>query len=405
MKIRRDVSLMPLDHDTVVFCEHSQCMLRLNAAAARLVRMLQDGMSIAEVTHKLTSDGVASREKAADWLSATLEALASHGMLGDGPVVVPADVQPVDGEVLSRLSAEMPPYVEFAPVAERRYRLLNICALVRFTHQAQLRLVESVIGHLAIDGEGASTTTIDIRGIELENGHLRSDIYHDKMPIGYVARLSELGPFVKGILWSAAINAHNFLFYIHAGVVATRETCLLLPAPSGSGKSSLTAALIHRGFRYFSDEVALIEPDTFKVPPVPLALCVKASGWDMIARYYPGLSSVPTHRRSDGKRVRYLAPPGVNNIHQRASAEVTHIIFPRHAKNGPTELKPLARSETLGRLMDECLALRQRLSHDNVRQLTRWIAGVDCYELAFASLDEGADLIEQTVKRYELSQV
>jgi hypothetical protein len=405
MKIRRDVTLMPLDHDTVVFCEHSQCLLRLNAAGARLVRLLQDGMSTSEVSNKLVSDGVASRENAADWLSMTLEALASHGMLDDGPAFVPAGTQATDGKVLSHPSAEMPPYVEFAPVAERRYRLLSVCVVIRFSHQAQLRLVESVIGHLAIDGEAASTTTIDIRGMELDNRHLRSDIYRDKIPMGYVARLSELGPFVKGILWSAAINAHDFLFYIHAGVVATRETCLLLPAPSGSGKSSLTAALIHRGFRYFSDEVALIEPGTFKVPPVPLALCVKASGWDMIARYYPGLSSAPTHRRSDGKRVRYLPPPGVDHKHQRASAEVTHIIFPRHAKDGPTELKPLARSEALGRVMDECLALRQRLSHDDVRQLTRWMAGVDCYELAFASLDEGAELIEQTVRRYELSEV
>ena len=41
----------------------------------------------------------------------------------------------------------------------------------------------------------------------------------------------------------------------------------LLPAAAGSGKSSLTAALVHSGLGYYSDEVALIEPGTFLVCP------------------------------------------------------------------------------------------------------------------------------------------
>src|SRR5207248_7631775 len=109
----------------------------------------------------------------------------------------------------------------------------------------------------------------------------------DQSPYGHAPQHAHLGPLVKSLLWDSAVTAHNFLLYIHAGVVATGENCILLPASPGSGKSSLTAALVKRGFRYFSDEVSLVEPATFRVPPVPLAICVKSTGWELMARYFP----------------------------------------------------------------------------------------------------------------------
>src|SRR5207253_1831862 len=125
----------------------------------------------------------------------------------------------------------------------------------------------------------------------------------------------------------------------------------------GSGKSSLTAALTQRGFRYFSDEVALVEPESFLVPPVPLAICVKSTGWDLMARYYANIANLPPHRRSDGKLVRYIAPP--MNPPGCSSLPVRYIIFPRFEVNAMTELAPLPRAEALGRVMEECLALSQ----------------------------------------------
>lgn len=72
---------------------------------------------------------------------------------------------------------------------------------------------------------------------------------------------------------------------------------------------------------------------------------------------------------------------------------VRHIIFPRYEQDAPTRLTPVKRSEALGRLMGECLALRQRLDHENVRQLVGWVAGIECYELTFSSLETAAQLV------------
>ena len=82
---------------------------------------------------------------------------------------------------------------------------------------------------------------------------------------------------------------------------------------------------------------------------------------------------------------------------QQPPAPVSHIVFPRYDKDAPTELKPIARFEALRRLMGECQALRQRLDRENVAELIRWIAGIDCYALTFSSLDEAAELVAATV--------
>lgn len=393
MRLRPDLALLPLDDEAVAFSEGAQCLLGLNASAALVVRELQKGTRVSELAGVLASRGFAAPEEAEHWVMATLDAFKSHDMLGDGPA--PSSPSTVtlgeDGDQTAAQIADMPPYAPFEAATERRYRLLETCALIRFGSLAQVRLVNSVIGHLATDDRSAPTIVIDLGARMLDDGNLRSDIYRDRIPVGCTPRLSMLAPMVKAALWQSAVNAHDFLFYIHAGVVGTGTGCILLPAAAGSGKSSLVGALAHHGFRYFSDEVALIEPSTFHVPPMPLAMCIKSTGWDLMAPYYPGISALPTHRRGDAKVLRYIPPP--EGAAQQAASPVSHIIFPRHEKDAPTELKAVTRSEALGRLMGECLALRQRLDHENVGELVRWIAGIECYALTFSSLDAAAELV------------
>jgi hypothetical protein len=396
MRLRPDLVLLPLDDDAVVFSEEAQSLIGLNATAAFVVRKLQDGTPASELAQALVCEGLAAPDEATRWVTATLDALGSHHILADS---LPVPMQtPNENEHRARLITRMPPYATFEPVAERRYRLLNTRAVIRFAILEQVTWVDAVIGHLATDDTASPTIAIDIQGVALDDGRVRSYVYLDGAPTGFATRLYRLGPVVKDALWHRAVNAHDFLFNIHAGVVGAGDACVLLPAASGSGKSSLTAALLHSGFRYFSDEVALLEAGTFQVPAVPLALCVKSTGWDVIARYFPEISTLPIHERGDGKLVRYLARLAGRLPIQQASAPVSHIIFPRYDKAGPTELKPIGRIEALRRLMDECLALRRRLDLGTVRDLVGWFAGIDCYALTFLSLDEAVSAIKQVVR-------
>ena len=397
-RLQPDLVLLPLADEVIAFSEEAQRIAGLNPAAAYLVRRMQDGMPVSDLAQGLVSDGLAAPREADQWVTTALDALGSNGLLASqAALTIPSSQEFDDAIHLAQMAQAMPAFTPFEAAVEQRYRLLDTCMLVRFGHLCQRRLVDAVIGHLKTDAGIAPTVTLDINAKLLDNGHLRSDVYRDGVPMAYAVILTRLGPLVKGLFWSAAVNAHNFLFYIHAGVVGMGDACVLLPAAPGSGKSSLTAALTHRGFRYFSDEVALIEPGTFMVNPMPLAICAKSTGWDLIARYYPEILSVPTHGRSDGKMVRYVPPPA--DRVQKTPAAISHIVFPHYDKASKTELKPIARSEALARLMSECLALRQRLDRNSIEDLLRWIAGIRCYALPFSSLEGAADLVAQAMAR------
>lgn len=391
MKLRADLAFLPLGREAVAFSEEAQCLLGLNESAAFIARELREGTPISVLAHDLSSRGYAPPEQANGWIQETLRALEAHGMIegASAPARRTASSQLDEGRAAA--IAGMPDYAPFEAAVEQRFHLLGTSALVRFGSRAQVRLVNSVIGHLRNGDAAAPDIVIDLKATMTAVRNMRTDIYRDTLPVGFAPGLSLLGPLVKATLWESAVNRHDFLFNIHAGVVGNGTSCTLFPAAPGSGKSSLVAALTWRGFQYFSDEVALIEPKTFRVPALPLAMCIKEPGWDLIAPYYPVIADLPTHRRKDGKVMRYIAPPQA--AMQQAALPVSHIIFPRHDENATTEIRPVPQSEALARLMAECLVLRQRLDRHNVGNLLRWIEGVRSHALTFSSLEAAAELV------------
>ena len=395
MTLRSDLSFFPLDDSLVVFNGTSQSLVGLNATAALIVQKLREGVAAGELADTLSRENGVARDEAAGWTASTLEALGSQGLLADGraPFFPPASSEMADR--IARAKASIPPFEPFKPAAQGHYRLLGVDALIRYGHGAQKRMVDTVIGHLRTEDAVPPALTIDIQSLTSDDGqHMASNIYCNGQPDASATRLSSLGPLVKAALWSAAVNAHDFLLDLHAGVVGREGRCILLPAPAGSGKSSLTAALTHSGLGYYSDEVALIERETFQVSPVPLAVCVKSTAWDFMSRYHPELPELPIHRRDDGKLVRYVRPPAAQV--QTEPGRVSHIFFPLYSKDAPTQLVALTRADALARLMDQCLALRLAMDPESVKQLVGWIAGIDCYALTFSSLDEAVSLVHHT---------
>lgn len=80
-----------------------------------------------------------------------------------------------------------------------------------------------------------------------------------ELPLGDARQvMSEVG------LWVAE-HAVGVVF-VHAGCVAVGGRALLLPGPSRSGKSTLTAALVRAGATYYSDEYAVLLPGGHVLP-------------------------------------------------------------------------------------------------------------------------------------------
>lgn len=69
---------------------------------------------------------------------------------------------------------------------------------------------------------------------------------------------------------------------LHAGCVALDGTGLALMAPSGTGKSTLTAYLVIRGWQYLSDELARIEPGGALVRAFPKPMNLSDASLDLL---------------------------------------------------------------------------------------------------------------------------
>jgi hypothetical protein len=289
---------------------------------------------------------------------------------------------------------DLPPMQETSAMIERRYRLLATGVRVQYQSASVTAWVHPVLAHLEAPAADCPTT------VTVTNDGERHCIYVDGRPCGSCSRLDQLAPYVKEALWQVAIRNHRYFLHIHAGVVSNGESLILLPAPSGRGKSTLTAGLLHAGFQYFSDEVALLEESSFRAIPVPMSLCVKSVAWDLLAPLFPELLSLANHQRPDRKVVRYLPPPSRSlPADLGRSLPVRRIIFPWYEPGSTTALRSLSRAEALSRLLSQCLAVPLDLDPERVAALVRWISGVEAHELIMSSLDDALALVPSAWKK------
>jgi HprK-related kinase A len=92
--------------------------------------------------------------------------------------------------------------------------------------------------------------------------------------------------FEWGLNWCVAAHAHHYLI-IHAAVLAKEERAVILPGPPGSGKSTLCAALVLRGWRLLSDELALFDMDSGLLYGMSRPVNLKNASIGLIERFAP----------------------------------------------------------------------------------------------------------------------
>lgn len=195
-----------------------------------------------------------------------------------------------------------------------------------------------------------------------------------------------------GLNWCVSNLCHQYLT-IHAAVVEKAGRALLLPAPPGSGKSTLCAGLVNRGWRLLSDELALIDPTSGKLTPLPRPVSLKNESIELIRRFASEAAFTPPVHDTTKGTVAHMRPPAQSVACAGNAVPAGWVVLPRYVAGAPATLTPLARGRALMQLADN--AFNYGLHGDRGFQaLADLIEASACYEFSYSRLDEAIDIFD-----------
>jgi hypothetical protein len=201
----------------------------------------------------------------------------------------------------------------------------------------------------------------------------------------------------ESALCEAIIRSQRRLIAIHAATVYSADSAVLLLGPSGAGKSTLSVALSRRGFMLATDDVALIDPETLDVHPIPR--CVHLD-----QRSVQLLEADGFKLPESWKRFSFVAPIDLNPHYKplpRYKAGLLIYIAGPRAQH--PHLKPVSQSEMAARLLSET-GQGPLSDSEALNVLVKVSSSAACFSLAPGSLSETADALSDLILRHPRAQ-
>lgn len=200
-----------------------------------------------------------------------------------------------------------------------------------------------------------------------------------------------------GLNWCVSSHCHQYLI-VHAAVLERGGRALILPAPSGSGKSTLCAGLVFGGgWRLLSDELALIDPATGHVFPLPRPVSLKNQSIDVLRSFAPtALFGEVVHETVKG-RVAHVKPPedGVDRAGQ--SAVPAWIVVPRYVEGTSAALEPLSRARAFMTLVDNAFNYNVH-GRGGFAAFGKVVDRCECHQFSYSSLAEAVRVFDQLAR-------
>ncbi|MDH5756258.1 MAG: PqqD family protein [Nitrospinota bacterium] len=210
--------------------------------------------------------------------------------------------------------------------------------------------------------------------------------------MGWGAQPWNVEPLVHAWVVGVVYPDRKWLISLHAAAVGDGNSVIVFPAFFGGGKSTLTMALAHEGFRYFSDDIVPLTFD-LRAAPFPVDIGLKEGSWEVAARYDEATRSLIRYTRADGVRFIYTPPPAKALPSSPQLMPVRRIVFPRYIPGAPALLAPLEPLETLIRLTHSESKIRPE--PERVARFIEWIKSTPAFALEYGDLEEVCGVIRK----------
>lgn len=196
-----------------------------------------------------------------------------------------------------------------------------------------------------------------------------------------------------GLNWCVSSQAHYYLM-IHAAVIEKNGRAAILPAPPGSGKSTLCAILIRHGWRLLSDELTLVRRSDSRLIPLPRPVSLKNASIEVMKRHAPDAVFSPSVSDTVKGTVAQMKAPAASIARAAEPALPGWIIFPQYAAGAPLTLTLVPRTRAFMRVADNAFNYAQ-LGGDGFDALAGVVKQSDCYDLCYSDIDEAIAAFER----------
>lgn len=281
---------------------------------------------------------------------------------------------------------------------------LGACTVrVRSTHRGFAHALRTLYGAFTIEPEsGFADVTVSLRVRRTLLGRRLAQLVVDGDSPFQILPLSMHLPLVEwGLNWLIAHRSHAWLM-LHAGVVARGDRALLMPAFSGVGKSTLTAALMCHGYRLLSDEFCPIDPVAGTVEPLLRPVCLKNASIDLIADRWPERPIGPRTAGTHKGTVAHLAPTPASVAARKTAARPEFVVFPQYRPGEAAVLEPVAAPRAFVKLSGNAFNYAL-LGESAFVALTNLVAQCRVYELRYSNFDDAFARIDALFAETEVT--
>ena len=207
-------------------------------------------------------------------------------------------------------------------------------------------------------------------------------------------------PLLEWTLNLCVFHQPSIHLLVHAAVVERDGFAAILPGGAGAGKSTLCAALIYRGWRLLSDEVAVIRLSDGQVLPAPRPVSLKEDSIETLQRFAPEAMLGPVWPKTAKGRLGHLIPPKESVLRMDEAAAPAWVVFPSFQTLAGTALNAVPKAQALIECADHAFnySLHGRQGFETLASL---IDACGCYELIYSNLDEGVAELDRLAGRHQ----
>lgn len=199
-----------------------------------------------------------------------------------------------------------------------------------------------------------------------------------------------------GLNWCVAAHSHQYLV-IHAAVIEKNGKAAVLPAPPGSGKSTLCAGLVMKGWRLLSDELALYNLQSGLIHGMARPINLKNKSIDIIRGLAPGaVLTAPVPDTTKGT-IALLRPPPSSVMRVNEPVQATWIVLPNYVHDAPPVLAPHSRARTFMLLAEQSFNydIQGQIGFDALRTL---VDQTQCYQFTYSRLEDAEQVFDNLLE-------